>query len=66
MFPNDRATPLDLEWDSYRARPTVNLTALPNLALDDDLILYLAVNQITVMTTRGFVVLTTPVQPEWG
>lgn len=65
-FPNDRPTPLRLAWDSYEAMPVVNLAGLPNVSLDDDLILFIAVNQITLMNTRGFVLLTTPVEPRMG
>lgn len=61
VFPNDRPTSLRLAWDSYGAMPVVNLAELSSVSLDDDLILFIAANQITVMNTRGLVLLTTRV-----
>lgn len=54
VFPND-VTQLRFEWDSFTANTSLDLTKLQNVSLDDDLILYIAINQMTLMTTRGFV-----------
>jgi hypothetical protein len=63
VFPNDMPTPMRIDWDSYTIQSSINLVGLPNVSLDDDLILYIAVNQLTLMTTRGFVLLTVPLTP---
>jgi hypothetical protein len=63
VFPNDMATQVMIGWDSYTIQTSINLQGLPNVSLDDDLILYVAVNQMTLMTTRGFVLLAVPYQP---
>jgi hypothetical protein len=63
VFPNDMPTPLRIDWDSYTIQSSISMVGLPNVSLDDDLILYIAVNQMTLMTTRGFVLLSVPLQP---
>lgn len=59
-FPNDQPTPLRIDWDSFTVQTTINLTNLPSISLEDDLILYIALNQATLITTRGFVLLSQP------
>lgn len=63
VFGNDMPTPIQINWDSYTMQTTVDLTGLPNVSIDDDLILYIALNQMTLMNTRGFVLLSQPVSP---
>ena len=63
VFPNDVPTPLRIDWDSFTIQSSISLVGLPNVSLDDDLILYIAVNQLTLMTTRGFVLLSQPIAP---
>lgn len=63
-FPNDQATPLRFNWDTYTVQTSIDLRNLPNVSLDDDLILYIAVNQMTLMQTRGFVLKTVPYAPQ--
>jgi len=63
VFPNDTPTPIRIDWDSYTIQTSIDLRRLPNVSLDDDLILYIAVNQLTLMNTRGFVLSTTPTSP---
>jgi hypothetical protein len=63
VFPNDQPTPLRMDWDSFTVQAQISLVGLPNVSLDDDLILYIALNQLTLMNTRGFVLLTQPVHP---
>jgi hypothetical protein len=58
VFPNDMPTPLRFDWDSYTKQTSIDLRKLTNVSLDDDLILYIAINQLTLMSTRGFVLLT--------
>jgi len=63
VFPNDMTTPLRIDWDSFTVQTSINLVGLPNVSLDDDLILYFSVNQMTLMTTRGFVLLSVQYSP---
>jgi hypothetical protein len=63
VFPNDMATPLRIDWDTFTVQSSISLVGLPNVSLDDDLILYIALNQLTLMTTRGFVLTNVPVSP---
>jgi len=63
VFPNDQPTPLRIDWDTFTVHATVNTVGLPNISLDDDLVLYLSLNQLTLMSTRGFVLLTVPCAP---
>ena len=63
VFPNDQPTPLRFDWDSFTIQTQISLVGLPNVSLDDDLILYIAINQLTLMSTRGFVLLTQPITP---
>jgi len=62
-FPNDMPTPLRINWDSWTVQTQIDISKIPNLSLNDDLILYIAINQLTLMSTRGFVLLTQPVSP---
>jgi hypothetical protein len=62
-FPNDMPTPLRINWDSWTVQTDIDISKIPNLSLNDDLILYIAINQLTLMNTRGFVLLTKPVSP---
>ena len=62
-FASDQPTPVRVNWDSWTIQGTVDLTLVKNVSLDDDLILYIAINQLTLMDTRGFVLLTVPVSP---
>jgi hypothetical protein len=62
-FPNDMSTPLRINWDSWTVQTDIDISKIPNLSLNDDLILYIAINQLTLMNTRGFVLLTKPVSP---
>jgi hypothetical protein len=55
--------PMRIDWDTFTVQTSISLVGLPNVSLDDDLILYIAVNQMTLMTTRGFVLLSVPMQP---
>jgi hypothetical protein len=63
VFPNDQPTRLRCNWDSFSIQTQINLASLPNVSLDDDLILHIAVNQLTLMSARGFVLLSQPVSP---
>jgi hypothetical protein len=63
VFPNDMPTPLRIDWDTFTVQTSISLVNLPNVSLDDDLILYMALNQLTLMTTRGFVLLNQPISP---
>lgn len=63
VFPNDMPTPLRIDWDTFTVQTSISLVGLPNVSLDDDLILYMALNQLTLMTTRGFVLLNQPIAP---
>jgi hypothetical protein len=63
VFPNDQPTPLLFNWASYTIQTQISLVGLPNVSLDDDLILYIALNQLTLMSTRGFVLLSQPISP---
>lgn len=63
VFPNDMPTALSIDWDSYSIQGSIDLSRLANVSLDDDLILYIALNQMTLMSTRGFVLSTTPISP---
>jgi hypothetical protein len=63
VFPNDMPTPLRIDWDTFTVQTSISLMGLPNVSLDDDLILYMALNQLTLMTTRGFVLLNQPIAP---
>jgi hypothetical protein len=63
VFPNDMPTPLRIDWDTFTIQTSINCQGLPNVSLDDDLILYMALNQLTLMTTRGFVLINQPVAP---
>jgi hypothetical protein len=65
VFPNDMPTPLRIDWESFSVQTSINLAGLPNVSLDDDLILYIAVNQTTLMTTRGYVLRNGSISP-WG
>lgn len=63
VFPNDQPTQLRIGWDTFTVLASISTVNLPNVSLDDDLILYLAVNQLTLMSTRGFVLVTVPIIP---
>jgi len=63
VFPADRPTPLRIDWDSFTAQTSINLTNLLNVSLEDDLILYVALNQLTLVTNRGFVLMHVPASP---
>lgn len=60
VFADDTTTPLVLDWDTFTAKPSIATGAWPSISLDDDLILYMAANQMSLMTTRGFVLTTVP------
>jgi len=62
-FANDQPTQLRVNWDTWTIQTQVDLSKLQNVSLDDDLILYIAINQLTLMNTRGFVLITQPVAP---
>jgi hypothetical protein len=53
-----------IPWDSFRAMVTVTIPnpASSPVSLDDPLILLLAVNEAILLTTRGYVLSTFPVQ----
>ncbi|HEY1604926.1 MAG TPA: hypothetical protein VGF77_04955 [Allosphingosinicella sp.] len=63
VFSNDQPTALRLNWDSFAIQTQISLVGLPNVSLDDDLILYIAVNQLTLVSSRGFVLLSQPISP---
>lgn len=63
VFPNDMPTSLRIDWDSYTAQTRLDLSALRGTSIDDDLILHIAVNQLTLMNTRGFVLVSQPINP---
>ena len=54
-FPGDAKTALHIKWDSFSGLASIDLTNLPDISLDDDLILYITRNQLILMTQRGFV-----------
>lgn len=63
-FSWDMDTPVRINWDSYTVNTSVPaIQSLPNTSLDDPLILYLAINQLTLMNARGFVLKSIPCQP---
>jgi hypothetical protein len=51
-------------WDSYTGTTKITIPGPGSISLDDDLILFLAVNQATLMTTRVFVNATFPVDQQ--
>jgi hypothetical protein len=63
VFPNDQPTPLRIDWDTFTIQASISTVGLPNVSLDDDLILYIALNQLTLMSTRGFVLVSVPISP---
>lgn len=63
VFPNDRATQLLIEWSTFSVETSIDLKTLKQVSLEDDLILYIAVNQLALMTARGFVLITVPIDP---
>lgn len=65
-FPNDRPTQLRIDWDSFTGQAAIDLSALAGISLDDDLILFIAVNQMMLMQTRGFVLTIVPVNLSSG
>lgn len=63
-FSWDMDTPVRINWDSYTVQTSVPaIQSLPNTSLDDPLILYLALNQLTLMNARGFVLKSIACQP---
>lgn len=63
-FSWDMATPLRVNWDSWTVNTSVPaINSLPNTSIDDNLILYLALNHLTLMNTRGFVLLSVNCSP---
>jgi hypothetical protein len=57
-FANDGDVSLRMAWDDFTATGSVRIGGQPNISLDDDLILQIAVNQMSLLNTRGFVLLT--------
>jgi len=63
-FSWDMDTPLRANWDSYTLNnPVPAINSLPNVSMDDPLILYIAVNHLTLMNARGFVLWSKDVAP---
>ncbi|PXA75344.1 hypothetical protein DMC25_24690 [Caulobacter sp. D4A] len=62
-FPNDMPTALRVDWDSYSIQAKIDLMPLHNVSLYDDLILYITLNQLTLMNTQGFVLITQSTSP---
>lgn len=53
-----------IPWDSYTGVTTIKIPdPQSGVSLDDDLILFVAVNQATLQTTRGFVLATFKINP---
>lgn len=66
VFSGDRPTPIQIEWDSVSVRTSIDLSGLPDVSLDDDLILHIAANQMNLTTTMGVVLATVEIAPEEG
>jgi hypothetical protein len=50
---------VSIEWDSFTGTATINIPGGDSgVSLDDDLVLFVAVNQATLQSTRGFVLAT--------
>jgi|GEM_PF-2702082 len=60
--------PVHIPWDSFRGSTTVCIPSPGSspVSLDDPLLLLLAVNQATLLTTRGFVLANFPVSLGMG
>lgn len=54
VFGNDKPNQLKIVWSTFEADTELS-TKKAEVSLDDDLILYIAVNRWVLMTTRGFV-----------
>lgn len=63
VFPNDQPTSLRIDWDSYTVQTSLDLSALRNVSLDDDLILQITLNQLTLINTRGFALISQSASP---
>jgi hypothetical protein len=61
-FAQDRANDVVVKWDTFIGHGVITMPA-GDVSLEDDLILYLALNQFTLMTTRGFVKQNVPIMP---
>jgi hypothetical protein len=61
-FAQDQANDVVAKWDSFIGHGVITMPA-GDVSLDEDLILYLAVNQFTLLTTRGFVKQNVPIIP---
>ena len=61
-FVQDQSNDIVVKWDSFMGHGVITMPA-GEVSLEDDLILYLAINQFTLMTTRGFVKQTVHVVP---
>ena len=63
-FSWDADTQVRINWDSWMVNTSVPaIQSLPNTSMDDPLILYLALNQLTLMNARGFVLKSIPCKP---
>jgi hypothetical protein len=57
--------PCQVQWDSLSVTTTITIPTT-GVSLDDDLILYVAVNQSILLSTRGYVLNTFPNNSSWN
>ena len=56
---------LSSQWNSFTATATIEIPDPSQVSLNDDLLLFLAINEATMLTTRGYVIAKFPVSRQF-